>query len=1217
MLCGRERAVSWMRIIAFTVTRAVVIVCLAIACADALTPSPEDWRDRVLYQIVTDRFDNGDPTNDTVEGHFDPDSSWSIHGGDFAGIVRRLDYLTSLGIGAIWISPVVVNVDASFHGYSAQNFRAVAPHFGTEAELRALADACHARGIALILDVICNHTGTLLDGHGPGWPSFRPEGGYALAYRDGRRYAPPFDSLSWYHDHGHIDYSDGATSSEEELGELFGLDDLDTDRPAVRDELISVFSWLIDATDCDGFRIDTVKHVPLGFWQEWAPAIHAHAASVGKENFLLFGETWSGSDDQVGRYTGTRAGGPFVFDSMLYYPMFYTLHDVFAAGGSPRQIADRYAGLSDYDAAARERLVTFLDNHDNARFRARAGTDAQVAAALGFLLTTRGLPIVYYGTEQGFDGANADAAREDHFDGGYESGPSLGDDFDMASPLYVHTARLASLREDWAPLRRGGWTERFAESGGAGLLVFEREHEGERVLVCVNTAGSSRTASPATGFAVGTVLRDLLEPATSVAVGEGGRTAVTVPAYGMRVFADAAAWIEPRPLVARFAPGHAKRARADAPLAIAFSQAMDRASVEAAFALDPPAAGSFAWSGDTLRFTSAGGWAAETRYAVRVDAAARAAAGRTMRGAFEAWFETAGATPPGWMSGTLTAEQSHWGAGGSVASPVRLSGDVVVPEGITLRIEPGTEVLVSEDGDDRLGGLDPDRIEIFVLGRMEVAATTSAPVVFRCDPAGPFERGLWSGIRIAGGAGSRLEGAQIWNAVTGVRAEAAFDRIGGNAVFMPMADGFAFGGGAAGPVEDNFVFDAGASGFLVEDGSIEMARNTVLIATRSGIECRGGAVSVRCGRLSFCAHSALAASSGAEVRLGPGVQVIGGADGAYRDVVNDSASPLDAAGNWWGGRRPVSDGAVRFTPPLEVPPFPSAVERSGRRLFFAARVPAFARVRVGANFNGWNPDALAMTLGDDGFWTAETAPLAAERHQYKLVLDSPWGAFWIPDPGRSDREPDGFGGFNSAVDLSSAIGARGGSLALAAESGAVTGRLAIDPAAGYVGLYLLREEVRSEPSCALPSAERVDAALLRPGASGHIDVRDDGVLPETRYRYHLHAVDASGADWALSVAEITTAPDTRLLLLPLAPNPTTGGTRIRLYVPARSRCTARLYDAAGRLVRVVLDRDEGPGYADAAWDGRDGEGREAVSGIYFLRVTAAGHEARGTITRVR
>ena len=145
-------------------------------------PSPTDWRNENIYQILTDRFYDGNPSNDNVEAShgspYAPTANNGINGGDFEGIQMKLDYIKSLGASAIWISPIVFNVGgtSAYHGYGAQDFYQLAPHWGTMTDLSNMVEAAHARGIKVILDLVCNHTGTLITTNhtsaDAGWPNY-------------------------------------------------------------------------------------------------------------------------------------------------------------------------------------------------------------------------------------------------------------------------------------------------------------------------------------------------------------------------------------------------------------------------------------------------------------------------------------------------------------------------------------------------------------------------------------------------------------------------------------------------------------------------------------------------------------------------------------------------------------------------------------------------------------------------------------------------------------------------------------------------------------------------------------------------------------------------------------------------------------------------------------------------------------------------------------
>lgn len=608
-------------------------------------PSPADWRDESLYQLLTDRFDDGDPANNTLQTNYSPSAGAQSHGGDYAGIRRRLYYLRGLGITGLWISPHLLNGNGEYHGYAARDFYAHAPQFGSLAELQQLIADCHALGIRVVLDVVCNHGGDLFNNNG----YLAPPGEYTLTYRNlARTHAAPFDSTQWWHKHGSIG---NFTDPEQILGELFGLDDLRTEDPYVRGHLVDIWSYWITTLDADAFRIDTVKHTELDFWQVWAPAVRANAAAFGKTNFFMFGEVFDGSDFKNGIYTGTQAGGPFALDSVLHYPVHYATNSVFAHGSTGAQeIVNRYNALaSNYDAAARERLVTFLDNHDNPRFLhsslANNNTD-RLHAALAFQYTARGIPCLYYGTEQYFNGGNDPFCREDMFDGQFEQGPSLGNNFDQTAAGYRYVRRLNQLRREHEALRRGTFTTRQVSSS-PGLFAYSRLHAGKEVLVLINTGtSSSSTSGFTTSYANGTILRDQLNPASTITVSTGGLIPGSIPVSPLeaRVYVPDADYLTLDPDVTDCSiPIGTTISPVANPLILTFSQAMNTAATEAAFQTTPTVTGSFSWTaGDTvLTFEPSGAsWPGPGLIRAGIAESATDAGGRSLRGGFQTEFST-------------------------------------------------------------------------------------------------------------------------------------------------------------------------------------------------------------------------------------------------------------------------------------------------------------------------------------------------------------------------------------------------------------------------------------------------------------------------------------------------------------------------------------------------------------------------------------------------
>jgi|LSQX01.2.fsa_nt_gb glycosidase len=630
--------------------RALAAAWLALAArqAPAAFPSPDDWRDLNIYQIFTDRFYDGDPSNNNAQSdaRYRPTDSRSIHGGDFKGIELKLDYLRSLGVNAIWISPIVLNVGGSaYHGYGAHNFYELSPPFGTMADLTNMVAAAHARGIYVIVDIVCNHQGDRISSRDSGYPAYKPSG-YNLRWtRDTNRYPPPFNDLSYFHNYGNIG---NYTDPEQILGELSGLDDLRTEDAYVRSNLVEIYKYWIREADVDGFRIDTVKHVEIGLWQHFNPAIRDYAASLGKTNFFQFGEVYDGSEQKCGYYTGTKAGGAYCQDSTLDFPLYYRADSVFALGtGNTKQIQDHYANIpANFAPAAQDRLVTFLDNHDVPRFLSagKANNDTnRLVAALSFLYSSRGIPCLYYGTEQAFSGAGDPNNREDMFWGSFGSGPSANrDNFDFTHPLFRHVAQLNNFRRLYPSLTRGTHVNLWNNPSGPGLFAYARRLGGEEIVVVLNTATSTQTlAARPTTYAPGAVLVNLFNTneILTVTSGNDGFPSVTMPGASAKMFIARHLWKPLDPVVEDQSPAHGStNVVAGAPITLTFSQPMDAASVESAFSIQPLVAGSFSWSANQteMTFAPSAGFGARTN---RVRLAATAYSPESSN-SFTASFET-------------------------------------------------------------------------------------------------------------------------------------------------------------------------------------------------------------------------------------------------------------------------------------------------------------------------------------------------------------------------------------------------------------------------------------------------------------------------------------------------------------------------------------------------------------------------------------------------
>ncbi|MEU6858248.1 pullulanase-type alpha-1,6-glucosidase [Glycomyces sp. NPDC046736] len=546
-----------------------------------------------FYFVMTDRFADGDPANNTggLEGDalttgYDPTQRMFYQGGDLAGVEQRLDYIEGLGTTAIWLTPVVVNqpvqvsetwTGAGYHGYWGTDFTAVDPHLGSDAELQSLIGAAHDRGIEIYLDIVVNHTADVIE-YAEGANTYvskkdapytdaegRPfeDANYAESdafpevTADSSAYTPVLEageetlkSPDWlndptmYHNRGDSTYSGESNT----YGDFSGLDDVWTERPEVVDGWIDVYAdWIADS-GVDGFRIDTVKHVNLEFWPQFLAGVREAAEAKGID-FFAFGEVYSGDPG----YTST-----FVRQGELDAVLDFGFHGAatgFTTGSSSAQgLATLYASDPLFTSGGTDALAmpTFVSNHDIGRVgRTIAETTdedtwtdrAILAHELMFL--TRGQPVVYYGDEQGFTGEGGDDyARQSMFASQvaeYLDDDLIGtdathaeDNFDTSHPIYEAIAELGQLRKDHPALANGAQVTRSAEDG---VFAFSRVEsaEGVEYLVAVSNATVEQTVEVETySNSFSAVYGDGSIEAS------GGSASITVPPLSAVVFrADA------------------------------------------------------------------------------------------------------------------------------------------------------------------------------------------------------------------------------------------------------------------------------------------------------------------------------------------------------------------------------------------------------------------------------------------------------------------------------------------------------------------------------------------------------------------------------------------------------------------------------------------------------------------------------------------------------
>jgi glycosidase len=512
-----------------------------------------------IYFVMTDRYANGDPADDRggkvggpeITG-YDPTSTAYFHGGDFKGLTANLDRIKQLGFTSIWITPpfgqnTVQGTSAAYHGYWIDDFLHVDPHLGTDADFGAFVHHAHALGLKVILDVVVNHTGDVIqlskqayqsrpyrDCHGKVFDPAKYVGGTTFPCLSAKMMPnpptvePAIKSPAWlndptnYHDRGDLSFNGPCDEQCLEQGDFFGLDDLFTEKPVVVNGLAAVYAGWVKKYKLDGFRVDTARYVNAGFFSIWVPKILAAARSVGVRDFQIFGEDTT--TDPLQLSTIVRDDG---LPNVLDFPFQDTAVHFTAGQVDATQLAKLLAD-DDYFRTAADVVpspATFLGNHDIGRAayqvaQAGVGTGfdllSRVFFAYDLLYLLRGTPVVYYGDEVGMLGTGGDqAAREDMFptkvaDWQTEQRvgwPPIGKKSSLTiteHPLEKHIAELSALRAK-DPALDGGWTiVRYAQGP---LLIVSRIDPASRreTVVGLNAGGvpttvSVHTATPASDW---------------------------------------------------------------------------------------------------------------------------------------------------------------------------------------------------------------------------------------------------------------------------------------------------------------------------------------------------------------------------------------------------------------------------------------------------------------------------------------------------------------------------------------------------------------------------------------------------------------------------------------------------------------------------------------------------------------------------------------------
>lgn len=438
-----------------------------------------------IYLIMPDRFANGDKTNDVVKGMNETalkrDSMFYRHGGDLQGIINHLDYLQELGVTTLWLNPVLENNQpkTSYHGYANTENYKIDPRFGTNELYKKLVDECHARGMKVIKDLVHNHFGTehftIKDLPMKNWIHQWPE-----------------YTKTTYREQVHFDPY--VSKRDKDLMEKGWFDkhmaDLDQTNVFVRNYLTQSHIWWIEYAGLDGFRLDTYAYNNLEFMADWAGKVTAEYP-----NFTFFGETWvHGVPNQayftegnkINQGIDTKLQG--VTDFQALWGINEALTGKFGWMDGLVRLYNVFA--NDYLYKDPTRNVVFLDNHDISRFYSVVGEDFnKYKSGIAWLLTTRGIPQFYYGTEILMKNyANPDGLVRDDFPGGWQGDKS--NKFTAAgrtskeNEAFNYVKKLANYRKNNDVLQTGKMMQFIPEEG---IYVYFRYNDLKTVMVIMNS----------------------------------------------------------------------------------------------------------------------------------------------------------------------------------------------------------------------------------------------------------------------------------------------------------------------------------------------------------------------------------------------------------------------------------------------------------------------------------------------------------------------------------------------------------------------------------------------------------------------------------------------------------------------------------------------------------------------------------------------------------
>jgi glycosidase len=538
------------RISSVVATLACLVFATGAVAASPSTPSDQVGLSKeLIYFVFPDRYLNGDTSNDKFAG-YDPRDTAFFHGGDLKGLTgtcsagdNGLARIKKLGFTAVWVTPLVVQqkptpYGAGYHGYWGVDFLNVDPHLGTKEEMVAFSECAKKLGLKLILDVVTNHTGDVIQ--------YKEKEAFLPSDMVNAKNPAWLNDLSNYHNVGDMNSCWGEGSCMQ-LGDFYGLDDIATEKAVVYNGWADVYGKWIKDYGISGFRVDTARHVDDNFFKNWSPQINAAAQSVGINDFTIFGEVWDVNPINLMNYIRRNK-----IQTVLDFP-FQRSAAEFASGYSDATTIENLFAYDDLYTTATtsaSNMVTFLGNHDMGRAgkiieskRINPATELLPRTLLGHSLMylTRGIPSVYYGDEVGMTGTGSGSdqlARQDMFSTKVNiwktekrigSSPiGTGNAFDITEkhPIAIHLKALANLRAANPGLSNATMQIRYAKDY---LLAISKKDdvENREYVVAFNNSNKAIKATINTATSKGG-WKLIMGKSSFKAAGE--KVTITVPA---------------------------------------------------------------------------------------------------------------------------------------------------------------------------------------------------------------------------------------------------------------------------------------------------------------------------------------------------------------------------------------------------------------------------------------------------------------------------------------------------------------------------------------------------------------------------------------------------------------------------------------------------------------------------------------------------------------